>query len=116
MGEGDKSGGEVKKLSRLEREQEKIRVAQVNIDKILAGEKEKQRKYDTRRKVLLGVMFQEMITEGRIPDKLFNEFLEKYLNERDRSVFDGYLQEFSTCKPNSGSQVKTTSRPDSVDL
>jgi hypothetical protein len=116
MGEGDKSGGEVKKLSQLERAQEKIRVAQANINRLLATEKEKQRKYDTRRKVLLGVMFQEMIAEGRIPDKLFNEFLEKYLNERDRSVFDGYLQEFSTWKPSSGSQVKTTPRPDSVDL
>ena len=116
MGEGDKSGDEVKKLSRLEREQEKVRIAQTNIDKILATEKEKQRKYDTRRKVLLGVILQGMIAEGRIPDKLFNEFLEKYLTERDRSVFDGYLQEFSTWKPNSGSPVKTTPRPDSVDL
>ena len=105
-----------RKMSRLEREQEKIRVAQANINRLLATEKEKQRKYDTRRKVLLGVMFQEMIVEGRIPDKLFNEFLEKYLNERDRSVFDGYLQEFSTWKPSSGSPVKTTPRPDSVDL
>ena len=116
MGEGDKSGGEVKKISRLEREQEKIRIAQTNINRILADEKEKQRKHDTRRKVLLGVMFQEMIAEGRIPHQLFNEFLEKYLNERDRSVFDGYLQELSTWKPNSGSPVKTTPRPDSVDL
>jgi hypothetical protein len=105
-----------RKISRLEREQEKIRIAQANINKILASEKEKQRKQDTRRKVLLGVMLQEMIAEGRIPDKLFNEFLEKYLTERDRSVFDGYLQEFSTWKPNSGSQVRTTPRPDSVDL
>ena len=30
MGEGDKSGGEVKKLSRLEREREKIRIATDN--------------------------------------------------------------------------------------
>ena len=106
MGEGDKSGDEVKKLSRLEREQEKIRIAQTNIDKILATEKEKQRKYDTRRKVLLGVMFQEMIVEGRIPDKLFNEFLEKYLNERDRAVFDGYLHTRSrNCVRNACSPV-----------
>lgn len=105
-----------RKISRLEREQEKIRIAQANINRILADEKEKQRKQDTRRKVLLGVMFQEMIAEGRIPHQLFNEFLEKYLNERDRSMFDGYLQEFSTWKPNSGSQVRTTPRPDSVDL
>ena len=116
MGDYEDLTAKERKMSRLEREQEKIRVAQANINRLLATEKEKQRKYDTRRKVLLGVMFQEMIAEGRIPDKLFNEFLEKYLNERDRSVFDGYLQEFSTWKPNSGSPVKTTPRPDSVDL
>ena len=39
MGEGDKLGDEVKKLSRLEREQEKVRIAQTNIDKFLAGDK-----------------------------------------------------------------------------
>ena len=116
MGDYEDLTAKERKMSRLEREQEKIRVAQANINRLLATEKEKQRKHDTRRKVLLGVMFQEMIAEGRIPDKLFNEFLEKYLNERDRSVFDGYLQEFSTWKPNSGSQVRTTPRPDSVDL
>ena len=59
MGEGDKSGDEVKKLSRLEREQEKVRIAQTNIDKILAGDKKKQDKQDTHQKVLLGVMFQK---------------------------------------------------------
>ena len=37
MSEGDKSGDEVKKLSRLEREQEKVRIAQTNIDKILGN-------------------------------------------------------------------------------
>lgn len=88
-----------RKLSRLEREQEKIRVAKENINRILASEKEKQRKQDTRRKILLGVMLHEMIVDGRIPEKLFDEFLAKYLNERDRAVFDGYLKKFSTWQP-----------------
>lgn len=87
-------GKEDRQLSQLEREREKIRIAQENISRLLAQQKQERRKFETRRKVLLGVMLQEMIVEGRIPDKLFNEFLEKSFNERDRSVFDGYLDEF----------------------
>ena len=86
------------KMSRLEREQEKIRIAQANIDRLLVTENEKQRKWDTRRKILLGTMLQRMIVEGRIPHRMFDEFLGN-LNNRDRAVFDGYLDEFSTWKP-----------------
>jgi hypothetical protein len=94
MGEGDKSGGEVKKLSRLEREQEKIRVAQTNIDRILASEKEKQGKRDTHQKVLLGVILQGMIADGAVSSDLFDRSLEKYLTrERDRELCDAYFDE-----------------------
>ena len=65
MADGEQAAGEVRKLSRLEREQEKIRIAQKNIDEILAANKEEQRKQDTRDKVLLGVMLQRMIADGR---------------------------------------------------
>jgi len=92
MSEGDKSGDEVKKLSRLEREQEKIRIAQTNIDKILATEKEKQRKQDTRDKILLGVMFQGLIAEGTISTELFEKTLDKHLtNDKDRERCDAYF-------------------------
>ena len=87
-----------RKMSRLEREQEKIRIAQANIDRLLVTEKEKQRKQDTRRKVLLGTMLHKMIVGGRIPHRMFDEFLGG-LSDRDRVVFDGYLDEFSTWKP-----------------
>jgi hypothetical protein len=95
MGDGDKSGDEVKKLSRLEREREKIRVAQENINRLLASEKEKQRKQDTRDKILLGVMLQGMIADGVISTDVFETALEKYLvNDKDRercdAYFDGY--------------------------
>ena len=93
MGEGDKSGDEVKKLSRLEREQEKIRIAQKNIDEILADNKEKQRKQDTRDKVLLGVMLQGMIADGAISTEVFEKALEKYLkNDKDRERCDSYFE------------------------
>jgi hypothetical protein len=81
-------------LLQLKREREKIRIAQEKINRVLAEQRQERRKFETHRKVLLGVIFQEMIVEGRISDKLFNEFLEKSLNERDRSVFDGYLDNF----------------------
>jgi hypothetical protein len=94
MSEGDKSGGEVKKLSRLEREREKIRVAQENINRLLAVEKEKQRKQDTRDKILLGVMLQGMIADGAISTELFERALEKYLtNDKDRERCDTYFDE-----------------------
>ena len=94
MGEGDKSGGEVKKLSRLEREQEKIRVAQTNIDKILAGTKEKQDKQDTHQKILLGVILQGMIADGVVSSDLFDRSLEKYLTrKRDRELCDAYFDD-----------------------
>jgi hypothetical protein len=81
-------------LLKLQREREKIRISQEKINRVLAEQKQERRKFETRRKVLLGVILQEMIVEGQIPEQLFNEFLEKSLNERDRSVFDGYLDEF----------------------
>jgi hypothetical protein len=94
MAEGDKSGGEVKKLSRLEREREKIRVAQENINRLLATEKEKQRKEDTRDKILLGVMLQGMIVDGVISTEVFEKALEKYLtNDKDRDRCDAYFDE-----------------------
>jgi hypothetical protein len=74
-------GNEVKKLSRLEREQEKIRIAQANIDRLLAEEKKEQQKQDTHNKVLLGVILQGMIADGTISTELFDAALEKYLTK-----------------------------------
>lgn len=94
MVEGNKSGGEVKKLSQLEREREKIRVAQENINRLLAVEKDKQRKQDTRDKILLGVMLQGMIADGVISTELFEKSLEKYLvNDKDRERCYAYFDE-----------------------
>jgi hypothetical protein len=93
MADEEQAGGEVRKLSRLEREQEKIRIAQKNIDEILADNKEKQRKQDTRDKVLLGVMLQGMIADGAISTELFEKAVEKYLkNDKDRDRCDSYFE------------------------
>jgi len=89
MSEGDKSGDEVKKLSRLEREQEKVRIAQTNIDKILDGDKKKQDKRDTRQKVLLGVMLQKMIADDIIKAETFTKYSQTMTN-RDKKVVEDY--------------------------
>jgi large subunit ribosomal protein L7/L12 len=85
---------------RLEKLLEKQKQIQNRIKQIQLKENAERRKFETRRKILLGVMFHQMIVEGRIPNTLFNEFLNKQIKtERDREVFDGYLKEFSTWKP-----------------
>ena len=94
MSENEQAGREVRKLSRLEREQEKVRIAQENIDKILAANKGKQRKQDTRDKILLGVILQGMIADGAISTELFEGALEKYLvSDKDRERCDAYFDE-----------------------
>jgi hypothetical protein len=94
MTDGGQAAGEVRKLSRLEREREKIRIAQKNIGDILAAEKKKQSKQVTRDKVLLGVMLQGMIADGTISTELFEKALEKYLkNDKDRDRCDAYFDE-----------------------
>ena len=89
MSEGEKAGGEGRKLSRLEREQEKVRIAQINIDKILAGNKEKENKRDTRQKILLGVMFQKMIADGIVKAETFTKYSQTMTN-RDKKVVEDY--------------------------
>ena len=92
MSENEQAGREVRKLSRLEREQEKVRIAQENIDKILAANKGKQRKQDTRDKILLGVMLQGMIADRAISTEVFEGALEKYLvSDKDRERCDAYF-------------------------
>ena len=89
MGEGDKSGGEVKKLSRLEREREKIRIATDNINRLLAEQKKGQRKLETQQKVLLGVMLQRMITDGTVKAETFTKYSQTLTN-RDRKIVEDY--------------------------
>jgi hypothetical protein len=89
MGDGEKSGGEGRKLSRLEREREKVRVAQENINRLLAEQKKGQRKLETQQKVLLGVMLQRMIADGIVKAETFTKYSQTLTN-RDKKVVEDY--------------------------
>jgi hypothetical protein len=89
MGEGEKSGGESRKLSRLEREREKVRIAQENISRLLAEQKKGQRKLETQQKVLLGVMLQRMIADGIVKAETFTKYSQTLTN-RDRKIVEDY--------------------------
>jgi hypothetical protein len=86
--------------TRLEKAQEQEKQARERVKKILKTESKERRKFENRRKVLLGIMFHKLVIEGRISEQLFDECLDKYLTlERDRKVFDNYMSEFSTHQP-----------------
>jgi hypothetical protein len=89
MSEGEKAGGEGRKLSRLEREREKVRVAQENISRLLAEQKKGQRKLETQQKVLLGVMLQRMIADGGVKAETFTKYSQTLTN-RDRKIVEDY--------------------------
>jgi hypothetical protein len=89
MGEGEQAGGEVRKLSRLEREREKVRIAQENISRLLAEQKKGQRKLETQQKVLLGVMLQRMIADGIVKAETFTKYSQTMTN-RDKKIVEDY--------------------------
>jgi hypothetical protein len=93
---GEGTEDKVKKLTRLEREREKIRVAQNNINLLLAADKEKQEKLNTRDKILLGIILQGMIADGRVSSESFKQSIETYItSKKDRERCDVYFQEHS---------------------
>ena len=59
----------------------------------LAVESAKNRKEETRDKILLGVMFQGLIAEGAIAIEVFEGAMEKYLKrDKDRDRCDAYFE------------------------
>ena len=89
MSDSEKSGEEVQKLSKLEREREKVRIAQKNINQLLAKQKKKQGELETRQKVLLGIMLQKMIADGVINAETFIKYSQTMI-DRDQKVIEGY--------------------------
>ena len=86
--------------ARLSKIEEQIQQLKARADKIKASEREKLRKENTRDKILLGVIMQGLILDGKIPAKLFEESLEKYITvDRDRDRCDAYFEKHSTWKP-----------------
>ena len=85
--------------TRLTKIEEQIQQLKARADKIKAGEKEKLRKGETRDKILLGVVLQGMITDGKISAKSFEECVEKYITvDKDRDRCDAYFESHSTWK------------------
>ena len=79
--------------SRVEvlREQKK-KIAE-QIKQALVVESTKKRKLEDREKILLGVMFQGLISEGAILTQMFEGGMEKYLkSEKEREYCDAYFK------------------------
>lgn len=96
----DEAKGDEGKLSRIERQQQKVLAEKAKLDKLVAAEKEKSRKSDTRDKILLGVIFQGLIADGLVSADRFEQYLDKYLtNDRDKDRCDAYYAEHNTWQP-----------------
>jgi large subunit ribosomal protein L7/L12 len=78
--------------ARLEKLLEQKGKIENRIKQIQAKENAQKRKIDTRRKVLLGVMLDGLIREGRVKDEVITEAIERYLKiDIDRDLIKNYL-------------------------
>ena len=74
----------------LQEQKEKI---EKQLKQALTIENTKNRKLETRDKILLGVMFQGLIAEGAISTQVFEGAVEKYLKgDKDRERCDTYFE------------------------
>lgn len=63
------------------------------IRQIQSKEGTDKRKLDTRRKILLGAILEKLIVNQRVEINDVNKWFETYLTkERDKELFDGYLE------------------------
>jgi hypothetical protein len=63
------------------------------IRQIQSKEGSNKRKLDTRRKILLGAIFEKLIIERKIQVNDVNQWLQNYLiRDRDRELFSGYFE------------------------
>lgn len=77
------------KLEKLLEQRGKI---ENRIKQIQAKETAQKRKLDTRRKILFGVMFEGLITDGRVKEETINRGIEQHLTtDRDRELVKNYL-------------------------
>ena len=75
----------------LKEQKEKI---EEQLKQALTVENTKNRKEETRDKILLGVMFKGLIAEGAISTQMFKGAMEKYLkSDKDRERCDTYFKE-----------------------
>ena len=79
--------------SRVEILQEQKEKIEKQLKQALTIENTKNRKLETRDKILLGVMFQGLIAEGAISTQVFEGAVDKYLKgDKDRERCDAYFE------------------------
>ncbi|NJR31729.1 MAG: mobilization protein [Chamaesiphon sp. CSU_1_12] len=62
------------------------------IKQIQAKENAQKRKFDTRRKILLGVIFEGLLTDNQVTEETINLAINDYLkSDRDRDLIKKYL-------------------------
>jgi large subunit ribosomal protein L7/L12 len=84
------------KLEALTKRKEKIAN---QIRQIQSKDGANKRKLDTRRKILLGAIFEKLITNKIIEINDVDKWLQTYLTkERDKELFDGYLESLEFTK------------------
>lgn len=85
------------KLEKLLEQRGKI---ENRIKQIQAKETAQKRKLDTRRKILFGVMFEGLITDGRVKEETISRAIEQHLTtDRDRELVRNHLANLRKSDP-----------------
>lgn len=61
------------------------------IQKQQAIQKEKDRKTDTRQKIVIGGMVKKAMKCGELPETWLRDLIEKHATEKDKKLFDAWL-------------------------
>lgn len=78
--------------TRLEKLLEQRGKIENRIKQIQAKENAQKRKFDTRRKILLGVIFEGLLTDNQVTEETINLAINDYLkSDRDRDLIKKYL-------------------------
>ena len=83
---------------RLENLKTKRDQLNARIQKLQASEKMRERKRDTRRKILVGAYFLKKATKEKSLNRLYEIMLNDLKRETDRKLFTD-KEELSTCQP-----------------
>ncbi len=78
------------KLSKLEIERKKYEQAKARYEAVLSREKEKVRKGDTRRKIILGGLLIQTAKSDPRAAELLNSLLSKLDRPQDKKAFEGW--------------------------
>ncbi len=73
--------------SRLDQLIQKRNQINAKIQKFKSEENTKNRKIDTRKKILIGAAILSQVKKGKFNQNMLNEILDQELSERDRDLF-----------------------------